>query len=372
MRHCSRSRSRLAGMLMLLTALVAAPAIAQDSILDGAAEAEQAPPQRWSWFGDVLLRYDHVQGLTNDRIVNRWRSRGRLGGEFAAMPELRFGAAIELAQGNDDNATNRINNDNERSDHANLDQFWLRWQPGENTRVLVGKAPLPLELSPLTWDADLRPAGVSLDQSFALGSYSRLQLVVGGFAAQHLYDDDTRIGAAQLAWRWREGAPTNVAAVLSYLDFSDLGQLTRQGLTRTNRRQPATGALLSDYRLLDLQLVGRTAVGDWPLEARVDLVRNLGADDQRDGARFSLVLGTRLRPGGWEFGYSTQRIQRDAVLAAFNEDDWWFHSFTHGFMPWLGYGIDARWNLRLAAFREQRDGLREHTDRILLDLAARW
>lgn len=354
--------------------LAGAPALAQDSILAGSAEESAAETQAggWSWFGDLLARYDHVEGLPGDRTVSRFRGRGRLGGEYVAMPTLSFGAAIELAQGSDDNADNRINNDNERSDHANVDQFWLRWQPGEHTRVLVGKAPLPLELSPLTWDADLRPAGISLDQSFALGEYSRLQLVLGGFAAQHLYQDDTRIAAAQLAWRWHEGAESNAAVLLSYLDFSDLGQLTRQGLTRTNRRLPANGPLLSDYRLLDLQLVGRTRIADWPLEARLDLVRNLGADDQRDGARFSLVLGSRLQPGGWEFGYSNQRIQRDAVLAAFNEDDWWFHSFTHGYMPWIGYGIDETWNLRLAAFHEQRNGLPEHTDRVLLDLGARW
>jgi hypothetical protein len=357
----------------LLAVLASAAAQAQDSILDASAEESAAAVERWSWFGDFLARYDHVEGgLAGDRRVSRWRGRGRLGAEYVPMPELQFGAAIELAQGSDDNATNRINNDNERSDHANLDQFWLRWQPGENTRVLLGKAPLPLELSPLTWDADLRPAGASLDQSFPLGDYSRLQLVVGGFAAQHLYDDDTRIAAAQLAWRWREGAPHSAAVLLSYLDFSDLGQLARQGLARTNRRLPANGPLLSDYRLLDLQLVGRSTLGEWPLEARLDLVRNLGADDQRDGARLSLVLGSRLVPGGWELGYATQRIQRDAVLAAFNEDDWWFHSFTHGYMPWVGYGIDDRWNLRLAAFRELRDGNAQHTNRVLLDLAARW
>jgi len=32
-----------------------------------------------------------------------------------------------------------------------------------------------------------------------------------------------------------------------------------------------------------------------------------------------------------------QRIQRDAAMAAFNSDDWWFHSFMHGYMPWIGY-----------------------------------
>ena len=37
-----------------------------------------------------------------------------------------------------------------------------------------GKAPLPLELSPLTWDRDLRPAGVSIDHSIALNDFDRL------------------------------------------------------------------------------------------------------------------------------------------------------------------------------------------------------
>ncbi|MBL8298685.1 MAG: hypothetical protein JNN30_10105 [Rhodanobacteraceae bacterium] len=361
----------LAFAAIALTAAIAGAAHAQDSILDASTE-EAEPASHWSWFGDLQLRYDHVEGLPNDRIVNRWRGRGHLGGEFVAMPELSFGAAIELAQGSDDNADNVINNDNARSNHAAANQLWMRWQPSENTRVQLGKAAFPLELTPLTWDADLRPVGISLRQSIALGDYSRIQFDVGGFAPQHYFGDESRLAAAQLSWRWHEGAPTNAAVMLSYLNFSDLDELTRRGLTRTNRRLPQQGPLLSDYRLLDLLVVGRTALGDWPLEARLDLVRNLGADDQRDGARFSLVLGSRLLPRGWELGYSIQRIQRDAVLAAFNEDDWWFHSYVRGVMPWVGYGINERWNLRLALFHEQRGGLPRYTDRILFDIGARW
>ena len=352
--------------------LAAGAAAAQDSILAGSADADQ-PAQRWSWFGDFLARYEHTDGLPNNRdALHRTRGRVRAGFEFAAMPTLDFGAAIELAQGSDDNRDNRINNDNERSDAAGIDRLYLRWRPGERTQVLVGKAPLPLELSPLTWDADLRPAGASVAQQFAVGDFDRVDLVAGVFRGQHLYDDDSRIAAAQAAWRWRDGAPTGASVLLTYLDFSHLEQLTAQGLSRTNRRIAGTNRLVSDYRLVDLQLVGRTSVGTWPLEARLDLVRNLGADDQRDGARFSLVLGDRRRAGGWEFGYSNQRIQRDAVMAAFNEDDWWFHSFTHGYMPWVGYGIDDNWSLRVAGFRELRDGLREHTKRLLVDLESRW
>ena len=45
----------------------------------------------------------------------------------------------------------------------------------------------------------------------------------------------------------------------------------------------------------------------------------------------------------------SQRIQRDAVLAAFNSDEWWFHSAMHGQLAWIGCG-SYDWNLRLSGF----------------------
>lgn len=345
-------------------------ASAQDAILGASQDSETT---RWSWFGDLQLRAErtwHLPGTRYAHPLERQDARARLGGTWAAMPTLDFGAAIELAAGSDANRDNRINNDNERSDSANLDQLFLRWRAGEHTTLLAGKAPLPLELSPLTWDRDLRPAGVSIDHGFALNDFDRLQLTAGWFAGQHLYGDDSRIGAVQLAWRWHEGAPTRAAVIVSWLDFSGLGELTRQGLSRTNRKLGPT--LLSDYRLLDLQLVGRTEFGTWPVELRLDYVHNTGADDANKGGRGSLVVGDRWQPHGWEFGFAYQRVQRDAVMAAFNEDDWWFHSFTRGGMPWIGYGIAERWSLRLAGFDERRDLLDEPTRRVLLDLEARW
>jgi hypothetical protein len=367
-----RRRFRLPGRLLVaaLCAVLAPVAFGQDGILD-AQDDTAAAADTVTWFGEAVLRHDHVEGLPPGRNdLDRTRGRVRLGANWVAMPTLEFGTAIELGAGSDDNADNRANNDNERSNGINLDSLFLRWRPADNTAVVVGKTAFPLELSPLTWDRDLRPAGISVDQSFAMGDFNRFSLTGGVFAGQHLYDDDSRIAALQAAWRWHEGAPTRAAVLLSYIDYSGLEQLTRQGLSRTNSRIGTR--LVNDYRLVDLQLVGRTEWEGQPIEARLDVVRNVAADRARDGARFSLVFGTRLRAGGWELGYSNQRIQRDAVMAAFNEDDWWFHSFAHGWMPWLGYGVSENISVRLAGFHEMRDGLSEHTDRVLLDLEARW
>jgi hypothetical protein len=80
------------------------------------------------------------------------------------------------------------------------------------------------------------------------------------------------------------------------------------------------------------------------------------------------VYGDAERIPGWELGLSWQRIQRDAAMAAFNSDDWWFHSDARGWMPWVAYGFDGGWSLQASLFVERRDGFDETLHRVLLDL----
>ncbi len=356
--------------ILLLSALACGAVQASDDPL-AMPQGDEPAPHVWSPFGDLLLREDHVSGVPNRaEDVQRVFGRGRFGVLYDPIPALELGAAIKLAASTDPNSDDRKYNLNERSNDVALDQLFVRWRPNDGTWLLAGKSEFPLELSPMVWDQDLRPVGISGQTSFAPTELDRFYVLAGYFTGNLPYGDDSRIAAFQAAYRWHEGAPTSASIVLSYMDFSSLEQLTLQGLARTNRH--VGDQLISDYRLLDMQLVGRWHPGDWPLEARLDLLRNLGADDESDAARFSLVLGDRRLPHGWEFGIADQRIQRDAAMAAFNSDDWWFHSWSRGIMPWVGYGIDATWSMRLAAFHEMRDELTHYTNRILLDLYAQW
>ncbi|MDE2257503.1 MAG: putative porin [Xanthomonadaceae bacterium] len=358
------------GCVALFVVFVPALACAQDDqlVLPGTESA----PSAWTWFGDVLLREDHVRDIPRiyEPNIQRVFERGRLGVLYDPIPQLEIGGAIKVAAASNANDEDRVYNLNERSNDIAIDQLFVRWRPNDDTTLLAGKSVFPLELSPMLWDEDLRPLGVSAQTSWTVGSFDRLGLVAGYFNGNLPYGDNSRIGAVQGTWRWHEGEPTSAVILVSYLDFSNLRQLTLQGLARTNVH---TGdVLLSAYRLLDAQLVGRWHLGNWPLEARLDRVRNLGADQDRDGTRFSVVLGDRRQPRSWEFGLADQRIQRDAVMAAFNSDEWWFHSWAHGIMPWVGYGFDATWNMRLAVFHEELDEATRHTATVLLDLNARW
>ena len=368
------SRTRIVDTTTALALAIgaAAPhahAQSDDPLFAEAAEAEAENASGIDWIGDVLLRRDQVNGLANREPVDRLRARARFGLRYAT-DAWEFGAAVEGTQGSDANKDNVRNNDNEKSDGASLDEAYARWLPNEATRVTLGKTALPLATTPLTWDADLRPVGASVVHDFALGEFDRLRVVAGYFAGDHLYGDDSRITALQAAWHLREGAPWSGEVSIAYLEFDELETAAARGLTRTNRRIGTR--LVSDYELLDLQLALRANAWRMPFEARLDFVRNLGADDQDEGVRAQAILGTSRAADSWELGLSYQRIQRDAVMAAFNEDDWWFHSFARGFMPWLAYGITDAVSVRLAGFFERRDDQQDDVRRLLLDVRAEW
>lgn len=320
-----------------------------------------------------LERTDDIPGRVD--ALERFRSRVRAGYRHFADTGTEWSLVVEGALGSDANRDNVENNDNEKSDGAGIDEIWVRHRFADGAAVQFGKAPLPLELTALTWDRDLRPVGASVEFAGDLRDYDLWLLRAGAFRTDHRYDDRSRLLALQAGYAWQAGAPTNVRVLIGGLVFDELVELSRHGLGRTNRRTSA--GFVSDYRLLDLQLIAETPVAGRPLVARINGVRNLGADDLDRGARGSLVWGDAGQ-GGLELGWSIQRIQRDAVLAAVNEDDWWFHSFANGWMPWVAYGFDGpagiggRWRLQASAFIERRDNAPRDTRRFLLDLGAEW
>jgi hypothetical protein len=355
-------------LMMFAGALGAADTRAQSG--DPLAAGEDAVAGNLSYFGDLLMRLDLSENLPlNLPDEQRFLGRARAGLRWQATDTLEIGAAIEVSQGSESNRLIRLAHDNERINDANVDLLYARWQL-DNGFVQLGKHALPLELTSMLWDDDLRPVGLSLDHSIALNDFDRLQLTGGYYAGDHLYGDDSRVLAAQLAWRLREGAPTSGGILLSFLDFDNLEDITRSGLARSNRR--ALGVLLSDYRVGDAQFVLHTHWASVPLQARIDLAHNFGADDFENAARGTVIVGDMRRPGGWEAGLGFQRIQRDAVMAAFNSEEWWFHTAVRASLLSFGYGITENWRAQVQYFHERADGRDVYTNRALIDVRAEW
>lgn len=334
-------------------------------LLAGSSLAQESPPG-WEYYGDLRLRADQVKDLPNGGEVDRVRIHALLGARRLLGQQFEVGAALKAATGDDRNADNVRFLDNQESDEVGLGEAWLRWYASPTTLLEAGKAPLPLTLSAMTWDQDLRPMGLSLQQDFTIRTFDRLSFLIGEFGALHIDETDSRLTAAQVSWFRQEGAPDGFALHLSLLRFDDLEVLAADLRGRSNRTSGAR--YLNDFELLNLTLEKTWMTGFGPLLAELDLVENLDAAADSQGGRVSLTLGNARQQGGWELGAAWQRIQREAVLAAVNEDDWWFPSNMRGFMPWIAYGFSDALRLRLAGFVERRDDRSEHLKRLLLDL----
>ena len=284
--RCSPPAHRRLVMAVLLAAVSGTSYAQVDPLLAG--EEQEVAPSLWSFHGDFGLRQEDTSGFSARDDIERTRTRTRFGwryddGSFG----FQIGAKVGL--GSDDNRDNRRNLDNEKSNGVGLDVASFTWHASEHWDVVLGKDVFPLATTPLTWDTDLRPVGAAVLGRGELGDFDRWTFVAGSWRGDHLYDDDSRIQALQAGWQWRPGAPFSGELLLGYFDIDHLDRAVREGLTRTNRR--LGDSLVSDYRIANLQGALTWLIDEEPLTARLDLVRNLGADDLRDGARFSVIYG---------------------------------------------------------------------------------
>lgn len=329
-------------------------------------EARRSP---WRWFADARLRGETVDGLPAGRAAfSRQRVGVRTGVERDAGGAFVLRAAVRVGVGSDKNRDNARNNDNARSSGARMDEANFAWRPRADVSIVAGRMALPAALSPMLWDDDLRPQGVSAQATHELGVADRWAWRVGRFAIAHpLASRGPRMQVVQVERRWGEGTPLAFSANASHAAFSRLDAFSRAGLARGNPQQ--AGDYRDDYRIADVQfgLRHQPEGRAWPLDVRVDLARNLGADGKRDAARIAVALGDASALRGWDASYAYQRIQASAVLGAVNSDDWWFHAGARGHLLAAGYGFDGRWALRATATGEKRDGATRTTQRVMLD-----
>ena len=366
---------------------------AEDPYAEEETSAEETAAPVARFYGDFTLRHDHVGSLNplaRRKRIERERARLRFGWR-GTHENIEWAIAAKLARGTDSNRDTLANLDNEKTDSQGLDELMLRWNFNESTQLLLGKTHLPIDLTPMVWDSDFRPAGISLSKSFSVNEFDRVSLVGGYFAPMHLFEDDSRLGAFQVGYHWREGAPFSGSVKLGYLHFSDLEGLVESGLARSNWRHivrapgappptgcsqchGVTGPLVNDFHIADLQGELRWTLADKPLVANLNLVKNLGASQDDEGARVSVTYGSARVPRQFEYGLAYQRFQRDAVLAAFSEDDWWFHSNARGALAHIGYGVDETWSVHLTYVKDRRDGPFRNgpVERFLFDIKAFW
>ncbi len=288
---------------------------------------------------DTLGRYEWTQdvpaGTPGTPEESRWRLQLRPRYEIS-VGVLDLGVGADLNYSKDENdrppageTTLPIVRDNYRSRDVRLDLAYGRLRLGPIT-VEGGRFRMPIPLTEMIWDQDLRPQGGAA--SLRLGDpLASVRLSLTGLYAKgsHVYEDDSSMygGGAELSLGGA-AAKSRLQLVGSYLQFQDLERL-QQALQRQNTT--LGGRFVYDYRVVDG--VARLSVAG-PLTLVADYCWNTALDSDNRGLWLAAMLGaldsTRAR-----VEYTYARIDKDATVAAFNSDDLFWGT------GWEGHRVDV-------------------------------
>jgi hypothetical protein len=250
------------------------------------------------------------------------------GWRLQARPRLEFGTeTFQLGVGGDFNYSGYDNTepldgeteillqrDNFASRDARLDLAFAKIDPVDFLRIEGGRFFLPIVMTEMIWDEDIRPQGAALHLMIPAGQTTTFRGTGLWSKGAHVFDDD-RVTTTMLAGAF-EGESYDFGA--TWLRFDDIDELD-PSLIRQNSRD-ALGRLLYDrYQVFDFVLRLRHS-GNMPAELVGNYAWNSEADDDNKGYWARLRLGSLVEARGM-LEYTYADVDRDATLAAYATDD---------------------------------------------------
>jgi hypothetical protein len=341
--------SRLAATPLALLALSQA-AFAQAPAAD-VYKPQSNQPFRFA--GDTLARYEWTKDLVGaDGIPtdeSRWRLSARPRIEATIGPvQLGVGGAFNYSEDENDKDANgeypALIRDNYRSRDARLDLAWAKVTLGPVV-AQGGRFLMPIPLTEMIWDRDLRPQGGALSLNFGNSQSAARFSVYGIYATgSHVFEDKSEMygGAGEISFG-RVGQGT-FDVTGAYLEFKDLNKL-EPPIRRQNTK--IAGLIIGDYHIFDV--VGRLSHGGQvPTQFVVDYCWNTAIDTNNKGLWIAAVLGAiGVSPAQLEYTYA--KVDRDATVAAFNTDDFLWGTGWEGHRGDLGVSTHGKNSLHAIA-----------------------
>jgi Putative porin len=337
------------------------------------AEFFQPPPQKpkvvFRW--DALARYDVIDHLHVRPDIERGRFEVRPEVDLELSDRFKIGVRAIGDLGTDHNEDNAKNFDNYRSRGATIERYYVEAKPGQFA-LRAGAFGMPLVASEMLWDRDIQTPGVAAAWEVPAGASSSFTIAGAGFYGPQREGDQTRIGVGQLVFRSGDPAKLAIEAAGSYWHFNpdDLKPVYfRQNYTVVSGGQRE---LVSKFHIVDAFVRLRFPVGGLPVSVGLDGIVNLGvrgeAAHEKSAFEGVVSVGRLGNPWDWRVFYIFQYVERDAVLGAYNTDDWWFHSWHRGSRIGAGVTILPQVFIQATAVFQKRLDLRTTLNRVIVDL----
>ncbi len=331
------------------------------------------PPSSTSRFGfrwDALARYDSIYHLRARPDIERGRFEFRPELDWEASDRFKIGVRAVGDLGTDSNTDNTKNFDNYRSRGANVERYFIEARPGPVV-LRAGAFGMPLVATEMLWDRDIQTPGAAIAWEIPAGR-STFTLAGAGFYGPQREGDRTRIGAGQVVWR--TGDPdrfeAQVAGSYWYFDPNELkAPYIRQNYFDIDSGQRR---YVSNFRIADLLVRLRFGIAGVPVTISFDGLKNYGvreeAIDDADAFEGSIFVGRVGNRWDWRVFYTYQYVERDAVIGAYNTDDWWFHSWYRGSRAGISLTILPRVFVQGTVMFQKRLDLPTTLNRITVDL----
>ena len=351
----------------LLVAFVPIPAIAQSTNTTPQQPTSQAPSKPWwerlIFYGDFRVRYE---GFFQDETETRQRGRYRfrLGMRTPVAEGVDFNVRLASGEASDVTSTNQTFTDFLNRKAINIDQLSLTYTPPSLKALTLGagKYAMPVTRTQMVWDDDVnwegayeqvtwtmapvtfRVVGVQSpinevgggEDAFLFGQYVHAGFRVGGHAVQ--------LSVADYAFQ----NPDQIAVAL------DQRTVIRTQSTNALRRDSSGRVVgyLSGFNLVDFVAQATLTTGrtDYPFQAVADFVLNTeAATDEDVGVWLAGTYGRATTPKTCLVSYTFARVERDAVVSAYNFSDMGPASNVIMNMATFSYMPKARVNLEFIA-----------------------
>ncbi len=325
----------------------------------------------FSFSGDVRLRYEPFFSGTASEDRHRERFRLRFNANAKFSDEISGGFTIASGELTDPISTNQsLTQFFERKTIA-IDRAFIAYNPKwyKPLTLTGGKFGYTWYRTENIFDNDLNPEGFSqaFSWDFKNPVFKKLTLVAAELPFnERSSNDDSWLYVAQVGSFWKFGDRVRFAGYAGFYNWHLADPVRAAQVSNpptltgsTNSNTTAPGNLFAS-KFAILNLIGRvdidTGKSRWPLMLQLDFTNNtrpctnifVATCNPRDRSGWwgEVQVGKTAEKGDINFGYTFIRIEREAVLAAFNFSD--LRSPTNVVTHRFNFGYQAFKNITLA------------------------
>ena len=336
----------------------------------------------FSFSGDLRVRGETFHGGTLTTPRNRERFRLRFNVNAKLTDEIFGGLTVASGDSTDPISTNQTFTNFYQRKFFAIDKAFLTYKPkwfakvgGGEIELTAGKYAYPWYRTELTWDNDVNPEGFAESVSWKIPNpvFERFSLVgFQTYVSESGSGPDSVMNGGQIQTYFKLGPRVRFTGYGGFYDFlrADAVRVAQSNVTvrisggpcgssasplcsgsipnsaaltgSTNANSANATQFASKFGIADLigRFDVRTNSSRWPVMAQFNYAVNTRActnrtstgapvvptgapcnPKDRDAYWAELQLGQTRERGDWNFGYTFIRIEREAVLGAFNFSD---------------------------------------------------